>query len=141
MSIATVIIDDEAPICDEIEYLLGRFPEVSVAGKFHNAFDAVAFIAEQNPRLAFLDIQMPGLSGLELARKLKNLQRPPLIVIVTAHPEYALEAFDTPTVGYVTKPVTEEKINAVMEKVSRLLQNGQTTARVDRVGASAARDE
>jgi len=131
MRIPTVIVDDEAPICDEIEYLLGQFTEVAIVGKFNNAFDAIAFIAEEKPRLVFLDIQMPGISGLEMARKLKNLKQPPLIIIVTAHPEYALEAFDTPTVGYVTKPVTEEKIAGVLHKVFCLLQNGAPAARTD----------
>ena len=129
--IQTVIVDDEAPICDEIEYLLGKYAEIKIAGKFNNAFDAIAFIAEQKPRLAFLDIQIPGISGLEMARKLKSLKNPPMIVIVTAHPEYALEAFDTPTVGYVTKPVTEEKIAGVVEKVLGLLQNAPPAPKVD----------
>ena len=131
MMIPTVIVDDEAPICDEIEYLLGKYADVALAGKFHNAFDAIAFIAERKPRLVFLDIHMPGISGLEMARKLKSMKSPPLIVIVTAHPEFALEAFDTPTVGYVTKPVTEGKIAGVMEKVFSLLQNNAPAARND----------
>lgn len=123
MKLTTVIVDDEAPICDEIEYLLGQFNEIEIVGKFGNAFDAIAFIVEHKPRLIFLDIQMPGVSGLEMARKLKNVKQPPLIVMVTAHPEYALECFDTPAVGYVTKPVTAEKLSAVMDKLFSLQQN------------------
>ena len=123
MKLTTVIVDDEAPICDEIEYLLGQFNEIEIVGKFGNAFDAIAFIVEHKPRLVFLDIQMPGVSGLEMARKLKNVKQPPLIVMVTAHPEYALECFDTPAVGYVTKPVTAEKLSAVMDKLFSLQQN------------------
>ena len=123
MKLTTVIVDDEAPICDEIEYLLGQFNEIEIVGKFGNAFDAIAFIVEHKPRLVFLDIQMPGVSGLDMARKLKNVKQPPLIVIVTAHPEYALECFDTPAVGYVTKPVTAEKLSAVMDKLFSLQQN------------------
>lgn len=129
--ISTVIVDDEAPICDEIEYLLGQYTEIKIVGKYNNAFDAIAFIAEQKPKLAFLDIQMPGISGLEMARKLKGLKHPPLIIIVTAHPEFALEAFDTPTIGYVTKPVTEQKIAGVMDKVFSLMQNVTMPARID----------
>ena len=125
MKLPTVIVDDEAPICDEIEYLLGQFSEIEIVGKFGNAFDAVAFIAEHKPLLVFLDIQMPGVSGLEMARKLKNAKQPPLIVMVTAHPEYALECFDTPAVGYVTKPVTAEKLSAVMNKIVSLQQPQQ----------------
>jgi DNA-binding LytR/AlgR family response regulator len=129
--ISTVIVDDEMPICDEIEYLLEPYNEFKIVGKYNNAFDAIAFIAEQKPRLVFLDIQMPGISGLEMARKLKELKTPPLIVIVTAHPEYALEAFDTPTVGYITKPVTEEKMNSVMNKLNCLLQTTLASPKAD----------
>lgn len=129
--IPTVIVDDEMPICDEIEYLLEPYDEVKIVGKYNNAFDAIAFIAEQKPRLVFLDIQMPGISGLEMARKLKTLKNPPLIVIVTAHPEYALEAFDTPTVGYITKPVTEEKMAGVMSKLNCLLQKTPPPPKAD----------
>ena len=131
MKIRTVIVDDEAPICDEIEYLLGSFVDIEIAGKFNNAFDAIAYIAEYKPQLVFLDIQMPGVSGLEMARKLKNVKNPPLIVVVTAHPEYALECFDTPAVGYITKPVTAEKIAGVMEKIFSLRQNQTTEVKVD----------
>jgi DNA-binding LytR/AlgR family response regulator len=131
MKIRTVIVDDEAPICDEIEYLLGSFAEIEIAGKFYNAFDAITYIAEYKPRLVFLDIQMPGVSGLEMARKLKNVKNPPLIVVVTAHPEYALECFDTPAVGYITKPVTAEKIAGVMEKIFSLRQNQTAEPKVD----------
>lgn len=129
--IKTVIIDDESPICDEIEYLLGAYAEIAVVGKFGNAFDAIAYIAEYRPPLVFLDIQMPGISGIEMARKLKNLKNPPLLIMVTAHPEYALDAFDTPAVGYITKPVTEEKIAKVMEKIENLLPASKTAARLD----------
>lgn len=129
--IKTVVVDDEAPICDEIEYLLSAYANVSVEGKFGNAFDAIAYIAERKPQLVFLDIQMPGISGMEIARKLKLLQSPPLIVMVTAHPEFALDAFATPAVGYITKPVTEEKIAAVMEKIDSLLRTARPPARSD----------
>ena len=126
--IRTVIIDDEAPICDEIEYLLGPYTDVTVDGKFGNTLDAITYIAERKPQLAFLDIQMPGISGIEMARKLKNLQHPPLVVMVTAHPEFALDAFDTPAVGYITKPVTEENIAGVMEKIRGLLRTVRPAA-------------
>ena len=129
--IRTVIVDDEAPICDEIEYLLSSYEQVAVEAKFGNAFDAVAYIAERRPQLAFLDIQMPGISGIELAHKLTELKNPPLLVMVTAHPEYALDAFDTPAVGYITKPVTEEKIAGVMGKIGNLLHASKPPSRTD----------
>jgi DNA-binding LytR/AlgR family response regulator len=120
MILTTVIVDDEPPICEEIEYLLGSHPDVKVVASFEQPPAALDYIAANTPRLVFLDISLPGMSGLEMAARLSVLRDPPLIVFITAHPEYALAAFETPAVGYVTKPVTEAKIAAVLGKVRGL---------------------
>lgn len=115
-----VIVDDEQPICDEIEYLVGKHIDVAVAAKFTNCVDALSYILEQKPDVVFLDIKMPGMSGLELAQKLNVLKRPPYIIFITAFEDYAMEAFDTPAIGYLTKPVTEEKIAKALNKIRSL---------------------
>lgn len=134
MRYKAVVIDDEQPICDEIEYLLNGSVDVEVAAKFCNSLEALEFIAENSMDIIFLDIQMPGLSGLDLAKKLNVMKNPPLIVFITAYQEHALEAFNTPAVGYITKPVTEEKLEHVLHKVRNLIvkkngfsRNAQTT--------------
>lgn len=121
MRIKAVIVDDEQPICDEIEYLLNKHPQIEVQGKFNNCFDALTHITEYHPTLLFLDIKMPGISGLEMAKKLTTLSNPPLIVFITAFQEHALEAFNTPAIGYIIKPITEEKIGAILQKIRCLL--------------------
>lgn len=120
MRYKAVVIDDEQPICDEIEYLLGSSINVEVAAKFYNSVEALTFIADNSIDILFLDIQMPGLSGLDLARKLNAMKNPPLVVFITAYQEHALEAFSTPAVGYITKPVTEEKLEQVLNKIRTL---------------------
>ena len=120
MILTTVIVDDEPPICEEIEYLLGSHPDVKVVASFGQPPAALDYIAANSPRLVFLDISLPGMSGLEMAARLSVLRYPPLIVFITAHPEYALAAFETPAIGYLTKPVTETKIAAVLGKVRSL---------------------
>ncbi len=120
MIYTTVIVDDEPPICDEIEYLLRSHPDVVVTARFTEPPAALSFIAAHRPRLVFLDISLPGMSGLEMAARLGVLRDPPIVVFITAHPEHALAAFETPAVGYITKPVTEEKIAAVLGKVRAL---------------------
>ncbi|MDT8904070.1 LytR/AlgR family response regulator transcription factor [Anaeroselena agilis] len=120
MILTTVIVDDEPPISEEIEYLLGSHPDIKVVARFEQPPAALDYIAVNAPRLVFLDISLPGISGLEMAARLSVLRDPPLIVFITAHPEYALAAFETPAVGYVTKPVTDAKIAAVLGKVRRL---------------------
>ena len=117
MRFKTIIVDDEPPICDEIEYLLKTEPDIEVAGKFSNSPEALAYISQTVCDLVLLDIKMPGISGLELAQRLSRLRRPPLLVFITAFPEHALEAFETPAVGYVTKPITQANLNKVLDKV------------------------
>ncbi len=121
MKIRTVVVDDEKPIVDELAFYLREQAEIDVIGVFTNSLDALTFIAAEQPRLVFLDIQMPGLSGLELAERLSTLRQPPLIVFLTAFGQHALEAFSTPAVGYVTKPITEDKFEKVMVKIRSLV--------------------
>lgn len=120
MILTTVIIDDEPPICDEIEYLLQSHPDVEVVARFYQPPAALAYIAAHSPRLVFLDISLPGMSGLEMAARLSVLREPPFIIFITAHPEHALAAFETPAVGYIIKPVTEAKIAAALSKLRAL---------------------
>jgi DNA-binding LytR/AlgR family response regulator len=120
MILTTVIVDDEPPICDEMEYLLSSHPDVKVVARFEQPPGALEYIAAASPRLVFLDISLPGMSGLEMASRLSVLRDPPFVVFITAHPEYALAAFETPAVGYVTKPITAAKLAAVLSKVRGL---------------------
>ena len=117
MPVNAIIVDDEQPICDEIEYLLKDEANITVAGKFTTGQEALSYIKTHGCDLAFLDIKMPGLSGLEVAQKLFSLRCPPLIIFITAYADHALEAFETPAVGYITKPVTAPKISKALEKV------------------------
>jgi two-component system LytT family response regulator/two-component system response regulator LytT len=121
MRITAVIVDDEQPICDEIEYLLEQHIDIEVVAKFTHCAQALSYILEKKPDVVFLDIKMPGMSGLELAQKLNVLRYPPLVVFVTAFEEHAVYAFETPAVGYVTKPITEDKMAKVANKIRTLL--------------------
>ncbi|HWR44098.1 LytTR family DNA-binding domain-containing protein [Sporomusa sp.] len=118
--IRVVIIDDEQPICDEIEYLISQHSDIDTAAKFTNCVDALVYTLENKPDLVLLDVKMPGMTGLDIAHKLGNTKQPPFIVFITAFPEHAVEAFDTPAVGYITKPVTQEKLSKVLTKVRNL---------------------
>lgn len=126
MRAKAVIVDDEQLICNEIEYLLTNEPDVELIGKFTNSTEALSFISRTACDIVFLDIKMPGISGLNIAQKLTFLRHPPLIVFITAFREHALEAFETPAVGYITKPVTENKLAKVLEKI-RVIRNRPDT--------------
>ncbi|HEY3425247.1 MAG TPA: LytTR family DNA-binding domain-containing protein [Negativicutes bacterium] len=130
MKKTAVIVDDEQPICEEIEYLLGQHIDIEVKAKFTNGMEALDYIFEKQPDIVFLDIKMPGMSGLELAKRLQVLQRPPFIIFITAFAEHAVEAFDTPAIGYVTKPVMEERLAKALNKVRNLTALNSVTKNV-----------
>ncbi len=115
-----VIVDDEQPICDDIEYLLEAHPDISVVAKFQQSQQALAYL-QQNPcDLLFLDIKMPGMSGLEFAECLATLKLNPMIIFVTAYEEYALPAFETNAVAYLTKPLGQARLTKALRKVRSL---------------------
>ncbi|WP_236708139.1 LytR/AlgR family response regulator transcription factor [Brevibacillus choshinensis] len=107
MFLKTIIIDDEPAICSELEYLLKKYIDIEVISIHYNPMEALPHIIDSEPDLLFLDIHMLGMSGLEFAKKLNQLSKPPLIIFSTAFHEHALEAFSTPAVGYLTKHILE----------------------------------
>lgn len=121
MFLKTIIIDDEPAICSELEYLLKKYIDIEVTSIHYNPIEALPDIINSEPDLLFLDIHMPGMSGLEFAKKLDQLSKPPLIIFSTAFHEHALEAFSTPAVSYLTKPIHESKLDDAIKKVKTLL--------------------
>ena len=104
-ALTAVVADDEQLARDELCYLLGQ-AGVTVIGQAANGVDALAAIDEQRPDLVFLDVQMPGLNGFEVARRLlESPNRAPALVFVTAFYQHAVEAFEVNAVDYLLKPV------------------------------------
>lgn len=120
-SLRAFIVDDEAPARRELCYLLEQIPGVEVAGEAANGTAALKGIRETRPDLVFLDIQMPGLSGLELAQFLCELPWRTLMVFATASQEHALEAFEVDAVDYLCKPFTRERVAKAVAKAARVL--------------------
>jgi DNA-binding LytR/AlgR family response regulator len=121
MTIRTFIIDDEAPARRELRYLLEQISDAEVVGEAANGGAALKGIRETRPQLIFLDIQMPGMSGLELAQFLCELPYKPLLVFATAFDEYALEAFEVDAIDYLRKPFTQERVAKAFSKAARIL--------------------
>ena len=126
VSLKVAIVDDEPLARMRIRTLLGQAATPNeVVGEFGESVSALMWLQEQDqagqsPDLVVLDIQMPGLDGMVLAARLRELQRPPTVVFVTAHAEHALRAFDLAAADYLTKPVRLERLNASLERVQRL---------------------
>jgi two-component system, LytTR family, response regulator AlgR len=120
MNLRALVVDDEQPARARLAALLRELGQVEVVGEARNATEALQCIDELEPDLLYLDVRMPGMSGLELARHLGGLEDPPAIIFTTAHDEHAMEAFEAEAVGYLLKPVRKEKLAAATERAQRL---------------------
>lgn len=110
-------VDDEAPALDELTYLLGRHADVGEVVGAATATSALRAINDRPLDAVFLDINMPGLSGLELAGLLTNFANPPAVVFVTAHEDRAVAAFDIGAVDYLLKPVRAERLDEALRRI------------------------
>lgn len=117
MSLRVLAVDDEAPALDELMYLLNESPEVSEVVGAADATEALRLLAEHPVDAAFLDISMPGLSGMELAAVLARYADPPSLVFVTAHDDRAVAAFDVGAVDYLLKPLRAQRLTQAIERV------------------------
>lgn len=117
---SAVLVDDEAPARDELGFLLKSFPEIEILGAAANGIEAVRMIEELEPDVAFLDVQMPGLDGLGVIRRLQDKGVPlPSIVLCTAFEQYALEAFRLEALDYLLKPVDRDRLARTIDRLVR----------------------
>jgi two-component system LytT family response regulator/two-component system response regulator LytT len=114
-----VVVDDEQLARDELCFQLQRIGRVAVVGQSANGVEALKMIEDQDPDLVFLDVQMPGLNGFEVARRLVERGLGTQLVFVTAFDQYALEAFEVSAVDYLLKPVEPARLEQAIEKVRR----------------------
>jgi len=110
MIVKTVIVDDEAPARSELGWILRQLSYIEVVGEAENATRALALILQENPDLVFLDVQMPGRSGIELSRELARLPKRPYVIFTTAFDQYAIEAFELNALDYLLKPYNDARI-------------------------------
>lgn len=123
MAINTLIVDDEKPARDELAYLLKGFPEINVIGQGKNGVEAVSLIKEHAPDLVFLDVQMPGLDGFGVLKKLvERKMRVPHVVFATAFDHYAVQAFDVNAVDYVLKPFDKARISKAISRARKAME-------------------
>ena len=121
-----VVADDEQPAREELCFLLGQVENVKVVGQADNGVSALEIIGALEPQAAFLDIQMPGLTGFEVATLLLQAgATTPWVVFVTAYDQYAIDAFEVNAVDYLLKPVEQRRLEQAVEKVRHRLSLGQ----------------
>jgi two-component system response regulator AlgR len=115
------IVDDEEPARERLKELLGDIAAelpTQVVGEARNGLEAIERFPQSGAQVMLLDIQMPGMGGLEVARHLANLEAPPGVVFVTAHDRHAVEAFELNALDYLLKPVRAERLAAALRKTS-----------------------
>jgi two-component system, LytTR family, response regulator len=114
-NIKTILVDDEANNLHFLQSLLkDNCPSLQVMEKASDAADALLMIQELHPQLVFMDVDMPGMTGFEVLKKLEPLNFE--VIFVTAYNQYAMEAFEYNAVAYITKPIVTEKLVAAVEK-------------------------
>ena len=128
-----LIVDDEPPARHTLELLLEPYPGFEIVGQCDHAAAAIEAVSRHQPDVLFVDVQMPGATGLDLIRE-TGVDAVPVVVFTTAFAEYALPAFEAHALDYLLKPFSDERFDAVMRRVSRSLENARpVTIDPDRV--------
>ena len=137
MTPRALIADDEVNLAEHLRARLQvLWPELDVLPLAANGIEALRAINEDEPDVAFLDIRMPGLTGIELAKRAETRTH---VVFVTAFDQYAVEAFDREVVDYVLKPVTDERLAKTIERLKRKLETAERPADLQEVLSRIAR--
>lgn len=121
--IKALLVDDEVLMCSELQSLCEASPGIEIVGACHDGNAALKMIEALRPDVVFLDVQMPGIGGLQVASRLYMKPGAPLIVFATAYDEYALKAFEVNAVDYLLKPFDEQDVDRVLHKIRSLLVN------------------
>ena len=135
MPISTVIVDDEQLARDELAFLLRDFSDVQIVAQGSNGIEAVKLVAEHQPDLLVLDVQMPGIDGFAVLKKLLERKlRLPQVIFATAYDQYAVQAFEVNAVDYLLKPFDTSRLSQALDKVRRQLHTADNSAdKIDRV--------
>lgn len=115
-----LIVDDEPPARERLRSLLVEIADITVVGEAVNGQQALVRAHELAPDVILLDVRMPGMDGIEVARHLNALAEPPAVIFTTAFDEYAVNAFEAHAVGYLLKPIRKEKLAAALDRAGRL---------------------
>src|SRR5438270_8571184 len=129
MPLSAVIVDDEQLAVDELSYLLKSADDVEIVAQGRNGLEAVNLIKEHSPDVVFLDVQMPGLDGFGVIKKLLDRKISlPQIVFATAFDQYAVKAFEVNAVDYLLKPFDKKRVAQALEKARKKLQGASPSS-------------
>jgi len=128
-----LIVDDELPATRRLERMVAALDGVAVCGFEHDPTQVVTKCRDLGPDVVLLDVEMPGLNGVDIARQLRAMPAAPVVIFVTAFEQYAVEAFDLDAVDYLVKPVRSERLERALER-ARERQPDDNATLVSRIG-------
>lgn len=134
-----LVVDDEPPARERLRRLIDELPGIEVAGEAGDGREALELCTRLDPDVVLLDVRMPGMDGIEAARHLASLEDPPAVVFTTAYEEHAVDAFEAQAVGYLLKPVRQEKLGRALRHAARVA--GTQLARVAETAGGGRRRE
>ncbi len=121
-TISAILVDDEKLASEELAFQLREFPDIEIIATASNGIEAVKLIEDLEPDLVFLDVQMPGLDGMSVIRKLREKNIPlPYFVMATAYDQYAVEAFRWEALDYLLKPVERNRLELAIERARKAI--------------------
>nr|WP_256522132.1 LytTR family DNA-binding domain-containing protein [Halobacillus sp. A5] len=126
-SIQALIVDDERFSREELIYLLQSYDSILIAGEADSGEKAIMKAIQLQPDVIFLDVEMPKMNGMEVAKSVQELRKVPAIVFTTAYPDFAVEAFRHEAVDYLLKPFDEEQLGDAIARLEKKLQPVETT--------------
>lgn len=119
--IKVMVVDDEPYSREELKHLLQSFSTIQVVGEAESGEAALMKVLQLQPDVIFLDVEMPRMNGMELAKALKEFKKPPYIVFATAYPEFAAEAFRYDALDYLLKPYDEDQLRETIRRLEKKL--------------------
>lgn len=120
--IKTILVDDEIMLLGELRALIQQTGKVQVCGAYKDPYEALEKIRDTKVDAVFLDIEMPKMNGIELAKQVAKIDRDIQVVFVTAYEQYALKAFEVSAVHFLLKPVTEDRLTQAIDRIFRVKQ-------------------
>lgn len=117
MTHRALLVDDESPARKELRFLLQDYTDLQIIGEATNALEALELVNNLDYSVVFLDIDMPGVKGIDLARQIKERENAPAVIFITAHEEYAVDAFNVNALDYLLKPINPKRLEQALQKV------------------------
>lgn len=136
-----LVVDDEHYSRVELKHLLGEFPNVQIVGEADSGKGAIMKVMQLQRDAVFLDVEMPKLNGMEVAKSLLELKKVPIIVFATAYPQFAAEAFRYEAIDYLLKPFDEDQLSQTVKRIEKLLSPTVDREKAKPIGKLAVEGE